>query len=77
MALGKLRLPEDYSAQLLVQGLDELPVRVVHAVRAAQLPLLHNDSFDRLLIAQALVECLVLVTTDRQIATYSVPVMDA
>lgn len=77
MALGKLRLPADYTTQLLQQGLDELPVRVVHTVRAAQLPLLHNDPFDRLLIAQALVESLVLVTTDRQIVRYDVPVLDA
>lgn len=73
----KLALPGDYAARLLADGLEELPVTIAHAARTALLPPLHRDPFDRLLIAQALVEGLMLVTSDREIVRYDVPVLDA
>jgi PIN domain nuclease of toxin-antitoxin system len=77
MARKKLTLPEDYAARLLAAGFEELPVTIGHASRAMKLPSLHGDPFDRLLIAQALEESLVLVTNDRAIASYDVPRMNA
>jgi len=77
IARKKLRLPEDYVARLLAAGLEELPVSIAHAGRASGLPPLHGDPFDRLLIAQALEEGLVLVTSDRAIVRYDVPTMEA
>lgn len=77
VARGKLRLPAGFVEQLLGQGFDELWISVAHTQRAAELPPLHADPFDRLLIAQALAEGMVLVTADREIAKYDVPVMDA
>lgn len=60
------------------QGLfDELPVLVRHGVDAGELPLIHRDPFDRLLVAQARAEGLVLVTADSAVRAYDVPVMDA
>jgi PIN domain nuclease of toxin-antitoxin system len=60
------------------QGLfDELPVSVRHAVEAGDLPLIHRDPFDRLLVAQARQEGMVLVTPDRALRAYDVPVIDA
>src|SRR4051812_5251030 len=53
IARQKLSLPADFTARLVADGFDELPVSVDHAVRAAQLPPLQTDPFDRLLIAQA------------------------
>ncbi len=77
IARGKLHMPEDYVAQLLATGFEALPVEIAHTSRAALLPTLHGDPFDRLLIAQALVEGMVLVTADREIVRYDVPVLEA
>jgi len=77
IARGKLTLPEDYAPQLLAHGFEELPVSVAHAARATTLPPLHGDPFDRLLIAQALEEGLILVTSDQAIMRYDVPTLEA
>jgi PIN domain nuclease of toxin-antitoxin system len=63
-------LPEYASEAVEALGLVELPVLRPHVIRATQLPLLHRDPFDRMLIGQALEEEMVLVTTDRQIRAY-------
>jgi PIN domain nuclease of toxin-antitoxin system len=77
IARRKLMLPADYAARLLANGFRELPVVFAHAERAAVLPEIHRDPFDRMLVAQALVEGLVLVTNDRAITQYDVPTLDA
>lgn len=77
IAKGKLRLPPDYAERLFVHGFEELEVTVAHTTGSAALPSLHGDPFDRLLIAQANAEGLVLVTADREIMRYDVPVMEA
>jgi len=76
MARGKLRLPDDYAPRLLAHGFEELPVSIAHAARATMLPPLHGDPFDRLLIAQALEDGLMLVTGDQAIMRYDVPVLE-
>ena len=53
-----------------VMGLTELPVRAEHAVGVAQLPPIHRDPFDRLLVAQSVVEAMVLLTNDAVLAQY-------
>jgi PIN domain nuclease of toxin-antitoxin system len=52
--------------------LQVLPIRPVHVWRLASLPALHGDPFDRMLVAQALVEDLVLLSRDARIRTYPV-----
>jgi PIN domain nuclease of toxin-antitoxin system len=52
-----------------------LPLRFGHAVAAGQLPAIHRDPFDRMLVAQAKLEGLVLVTVDKEIAKYGVAVI--
>jgi PIN domain nuclease of toxin-antitoxin system len=52
-------------------GLVELAVRSSAAIRVAELPLLHRDPFDRLLVAQAITEPAILYTADRQLVPYS------
>ena len=50
----------------------ELPVTSVHALELRNLPMLHNDPFDRLLVAQARAEGLTIVTVDEKVAAYPI-----
>jgi len=59
---------------LLDNGYTELPIGSEHVVAIESLPPLHEDPFDRVLIAQALVEGITLVTTDETVARYPAPV---
>ena len=81
VGVGKLTLPEPVEryvpARLAAQGMGTLAVQPVHALKVASLPPLHRDPFDRLIVAQALVEGLSLVTADRQLAGYGVSIIDA
>jgi PIN domain nuclease of toxin-antitoxin system len=52
----------------------ELPVTGRHAAALAGLPLLHRDPFDRMLVAQALVEGITLLTSDATVASYPGPI---
>jgi PIN domain nuclease of toxin-antitoxin system len=70
--LGKIDADVDAVASAIESsGFLELPVRGAHAARVAKLPDHHNDPFDRLLVAQALVEPLRLITADAGLARYS------
>lgn len=70
-ALGKLQVdPEALVREIDVGGFIELPVSARHAARVARLPPLHNDPFDRLLVAQALCEPLILLTADKLLCQY-------
>ena len=55
---------------LLDNGYDELPVSSAHAVALTRLPAIHKDPFDRILVAQAQVEGIVLVTSDDAVSQY-------
>jgi PIN domain nuclease of toxin-antitoxin system len=59
---------------LLDNGYEELPISGAHAAAVADLPLLHRDPFDRLLVAQAQVEGITLLTADALVARYPGPV---
>ena len=59
---------------LLDNGYTELPVTGEHAVSVEQLPAVHRDPFDRMLLAQALCEGVTLVTADAQLARYDGPI---
>lgn len=76
-AAGKIDLPEELGDVVEDSGLSELPIRTSHAELAGQLPAIHRDPFDRMLVAQALVERLTLVTRDRFIQKYDVPILEA
>jgi PIN domain nuclease of toxin-antitoxin system len=77
--LGKLTLHlplrEILEAQVQQNALDILPIEVSHVLALDQLPLHHRDPFDRLLIAQANVEQMILVSCDPIFETYSMPVV--
>lgn len=70
--LGKMKAdPERLVQRIEASSMRELPVFSRHTMLVSELPLLHNDPFDRLLIAQAISEPLHLLTTDSQLKQYS------
>lgn len=76
--MDKTSLPESperfVPAQLRENAFVALPVSISHALAVARLPDIHRDPFDRLIVAQAVVEDLTIVTRDEQISRYPVRV---
>jgi PIN domain nuclease of toxin-antitoxin system len=68
--LGKIHLAAPISSFVEQAGFLELPVTTQYAEEAAKLPLHHRDPFDRMLVVQAMIEGLVLITADRRLASY-------
>ena len=75
ISLGKYELPGDceqfWNEQLHINNFILLPVSVSHVARVAELPYHHRDPFDRLIIAQSLVEMLPVVSSDSMFDLYS------
>ena len=76
-ALGKLRFDADLGTVLDEVGFDALSIRFEHARVAGELPGVHRDPFDRMLVAQAQIEALTLVTRDAVFARYEVATLPA
>lgn len=79
-ALGRLELDVDavdLADEVAANGFTELPITGRYTRTAATLPNHHSDPFDRMLIAQAMVDDLHLVTSDRIIGRYKVAVLSA
>jgi PIN domain nuclease of toxin-antitoxin system len=78
-SIGKLPLPipptEYVFSRMETSGTLALPVLHAHALHVATLPLHHGDPFDRLLVAQAQLEQLSLLTADRQLGDYEVEIL--
>jgi PIN domain nuclease of toxin-antitoxin system len=74
-SLGKLPEPADLPEQIRDSGFRPLPITAEHAIAAGRLPLIHRDPFDRMLIAQAQLEGLTLVTRDAHIQKYTLDVL--
>lgn len=72
IALGRLRLPDTFESGVLGSGFERLPIGFAHAEESGRLPPHHRDPFDRMLVAQARVERLTLVTHDRRLEPYEV-----
>lgn len=81
VGLGRLQAPTDLASflsdQVILNGFRTLPIELAHAIRVRHLDDHHRDPFDRLLVAQAIVEDLTLVTSDAVICRYPVTVLDA
>ena len=77
-ALGRMPFPEAPEQflphEIEKNRIESLPIIDAHAFRAAQLPHHHRDPFDRMLIAQAQVESLALLSNDRQLNHYDVEI---
>ncbi len=74
-SLNKLDLPKTFRAVLDEQPVEQLPVLADHAHAFGELPLHHRDPFDRMLVAQALVEGLTLATRDERMNAYGIPIL--
>ncbi|MBS1863982.1 MAG: type II toxin-antitoxin system VapC family toxin [Actinobacteria bacterium] len=73
--LGKLDAPADLLVRLEQAGVDLLPITAHHADRVATLPMHHQDPFDRLLVAQADIDGLTLLSGDGAMRRYEVAVL--
>jgi PIN domain nuclease of toxin-antitoxin system len=80
-AAGRLRLPTAAHEWLTDprhrRDVRELPITFEHAIRAGTLPRLHRDPFDRMLVAQAQIDSLVLISADPNIVAYEVEAIRA
>lgn len=74
--LGKLQMPAPFNSyilrQLQINRMEILPIHAPHVLETLDLPPHHRDPFDRLLIAQARVEDLTLITRDKTLKAYDV-----
>ena len=76
-ALGKLIAPSNLGQVITECGFLELPITITHSVAVGNLSTIHDDPFDRIIIAQALTEKLSIVTRDSIIPQYKIPVIQA
>jgi len=74
-SLGRLNLPDTVESGVEDSGFEKLQISFSHAEAAAALPPHHGDPFDRMLVAQAVSEGLTLVTHDRKLEAYEVPIL--
>lgn len=79
-ALSKISLPSE-PAKLIPQVLNDfgylsLEIRHIHATAVSELPFHHRDPFDRILVAQAQIENLTLLTADRALARYDIQILE-
>lgn len=81
VALKRSRTRKDFGLDvvplrtgLLSNGYQELPIEAHHVAAVIELPMIHTDPFDRLLIAQAKAEGMVLLTADRDLSRYDGPI---
>ncbi|HEY3631692.1 MAG TPA: type II toxin-antitoxin system VapC family toxin [Jatrophihabitantaceae bacterium] len=72
---GKLEAPDDLADVITGEGFEALPITFEHAREAGALPRHHRDPFDRMLIAQARLERLTVVTVDSRFAKYDVELL--
>ena len=77
--LGRIKLPKEphsfIAEQLRLNSIQSLPIHMSHALHIYSLPNHHRDPFDRMLIAQAQLEDLLILTMDPQIAMYQIKVI--
>ncbi|MGH3066732.1 MAG: type II toxin-antitoxin system VapC family toxin [Gaiellaceae bacterium] len=76
-SLGRITMPDGLDVGATRAGIEELPVTWAHGRAAAELPPVHRDPFDRMLVAQAMLENLVLVTRDPLVMQYDIGTMHA
>lgn len=74
-ALGKLQVPANLGQTLTATGVQLLAITLAHALAAGALPRHHRDPFDRMLVAQAQLNGLTLVTHDARMRPYDVTVL--
>ena len=77
--LGRLKLPDKpelfVSKQMAINAIQGLPIQISHALHVYNLPNHHQDPFDRMLVSQAQLEGMHILTSDSQISEYHVKVI--
>ncbi len=77
--IGRLKLTENPEKfipdQMIANNISGLPIQLVHALHVYNLPDYHRDPFDRMLVAQARIEKISIITNDRLIADYDVKII--
>ena len=76
-ALGKLEAPDDLPEAIALSRFEPMSITLAHAMKAGFLPRHHDDPFDRMLIAQSILEGCTLVTRDHRINAYGIPILPA
>ncbi|MBD2456639.1 type II toxin-antitoxin system VapC family toxin [Nostoc sp. FACHB-87] len=76
-ATGKLSAPDNLAEAISVNCFESLLISIEHGLKAGSLPNYHNDPFDRMLIAQAMSENLIIISRDAQFSQYGVNVISA
>ncbi len=76
-SIGKLKAPNDLADQIENKRFTPLAIDINHALAVEELPLHHQDPFDRILIAQAMYEQLTIVTRDRKFNIYNIAILPA
>lgn len=74
-SIGKLRVPDNLLEELIAHRFNLLNISAEHAQLAGELPMIHKDPFDRMLVAQAKIEKLTLISNDPMIAQYKVKLL--
>ncbi len=74
---GKLKISKDIEKGVKNSGFIVLPIETLHVLETGKFPNYHNDPFDRILIAQAKVENLTLITSDKKIWKYKLSFLKA
>ncbi len=74
-AMGRLKIPNNLDEEIKLHRFTHLNMNFEHAQLAGELPAIHKDPFDRMLIAQAIIEKLTLVTRDNMIPKYEVSLL--
>ncbi|ODG96868.1 twitching motility protein PilT [Nostoc sp. KVJ20] len=74
---GQFKTPDNLIQAIIDTDFSFLSITEHHAVKAALLPEHHKDPFDRLLIAQAILEKMIIITSDTQFINYGVPLLFA
>ncbi len=76
-AMGKLKVPDNLCEEIRIHRFTQQIINFEHALLAGELPDIHKDPFDRMLIAQAIIEKLTLITRDSMITQYDVNFLKA
>ncbi len=77
VSVGKLDVPDDLQARIADSGVRTLGLSPVHGLAVSGLPVHHRDPFDRLIIAQATVERLTVITADPRFHAYGIQLVEA
>lgn len=73
---GKLDVPDDFQARVADSGVRTLGLSPAHGLAVSDLPMHHRDPFDRLIIAQAMIESLTVVTADVRFDAYGIQLLE-